>query len=38
MSYVFEGDLRIKFYASNPSNGTPGTYTRASGSSTWTKQ
>jgi hypothetical protein len=35
---VFPGDLREKFYALNPSNGTPGTYTRASGSDTWTKQ
>jgi hypothetical protein len=30
--------LRDKFYASKPSNGTPGTYTRAIGGSTWTRQ
>jgi hypothetical protein len=35
---VFPGDLRAKFYATNSSNGTPGTYTRASGGETWTKQ
>lgn len=38
---VFKGDLRAKFYASNTDNGTPGTYTTASGpssSSVWTKQ
>jgi hypothetical protein len=32
------GDLRQKFYASNSTNGTPGTYTRQSRSLTWTKQ
>jgi hypothetical protein len=32
------GDLRAKFYAANAANGTPGTYTRASGGETWTKQ
>jgi uncharacterized repeat protein (TIGR02543 family) len=31
------GDLREKFYATDKINGTPGTYTRASGSNTWTK-
>jgi len=36
---VFPGDLRTKFYATNSTNGTPGTYTRPNGSSsTWTKQ
>jgi hypothetical protein len=34
---TFPGDLRTKFYATNTTNGTPGTYTRASGGSTWTK-
>ena len=33
---VFPGDLRDKFYATNPTNGTPGTYTRTG--NTWTKQ
>jgi len=33
----FPGDLRVKFYATNP-NGTPGTYTRAKGSETWSKR
>jgi hypothetical protein len=37
-AFYREGDLRAKFYATNSSNGTPGTYTRASGSDTWTKQ
>jgi len=33
------GDLYEKFYATNPTNGTPGTYTRPNTSSlTWTKQ
>jgi hypothetical protein len=33
------GDLRDKFYATDPANGTPGTYTRESGESeTWTRQ
>jgi len=36
---AFGGDLRSKFYASNSTNGTPGTYTRPNKSSkTWTKQ
>jgi len=34
----FPGDLRNKFYATDKDKGTPGTYTRASGSNTWTKQ
>jgi len=34
----FPGDLRAKFYATNAINGTAGTYTRSSGSNTWTKQ
>jgi hypothetical protein len=29
--------LRNKFYATDAENGTPGTYTRPIGSSTWTK-
>jgi hypothetical protein len=37
-SSPFDGDLRDKFYATDRANGTPGTYTRASGSTTWTKQ
>jgi hypothetical protein len=35
------GDLRAKFYETNSSNGTPGTYTRTAplnSSSVWTKQ
>jgi hypothetical protein len=32
------GDLRAKFYADNATNGTPGTYTRAGSSGTWTRQ
>ena len=36
-SFAFDGDLREKFYATNPTNGTPGTYTRSSSSYTWTK-
>jgi hypothetical protein len=28
--------LRDKFYATDEANGTPGTYTRARGSETWT--
>jgi hypothetical protein len=32
------GGLREKFYATDPDNGTPGTYTRASGGTVWTKQ
>jgi hypothetical protein len=31
------GDLREKFYATDADNGTPGTYTRESGSDTWVK-
>jgi hypothetical protein len=34
----FPGDLREKFYAADSTNGTPGTYARASGGSTWTRQ
>jgi hypothetical protein len=40
----FPGDLRAKFYASNSTNGTAGTYRRTGGSGTtadpytWTKQ
>jgi len=35
----FPGDLRDKFYATNSTNGTPGTYTRPSGDSrTWTRR
>jgi len=31
--------LRAKFYATDPANGTPGTYTRPNTSSlTWTKK
>jgi hypothetical protein len=37
-SYAFSGgDLRDKFYATNSTSGTPGTYTRAPGGSTWAK-
>jgi len=35
------GDLRDKFYATNPTNGTPGTYTTTAPvgeSSVWTKE
>jgi hypothetical protein len=36
-SYI--GDLRNKFYATDSTNGTPGTYTRPNGTfRTWTKQ
>jgi hypothetical protein len=35
---VFNGDLRVKFYATNKTKGTPGTYNRASGRSTWKLQ
>jgi len=36
---AFDGDLRAKFYATDKSKGTPGTYTRPdSKSKTWTKQ
>jgi len=34
----FPGDLLEKFYATNLITGTPGTYTRATGGSVWTKQ
>jgi len=37
----FDGDLRSKFYATNTTNGTPGTYNRTSGtgsSAVWEKQ
>ena len=40
-SSPFLGDLRAKFYATNPANGTPGTYittTPVSSNSVWTKQ
>ena len=37
-SSTFPGDLRAKFYATNSTSGTPGTYTRPSGSSDWTLQ
>ena len=33
----FPGDLRTKFYATDKTNGTPGTYTRANGSEVWTR-
>jgi hypothetical protein len=39
--YPFDGDLRNKFYATNSSNGTPGTYTTTAPvgtASVWTKQ
>ena len=32
------GNLRVKFYEANSTNGTPGTYTRASSTATWTRQ
>jgi len=37
-SSAFNGDLRAKFYATNSSNGTPGTYTKPdnTSSTTWT--
>jgi hypothetical protein len=38
---AFPGDLRTKFYAADPDNGTPGTYTTTAptgDSSEWTKQ
>jgi len=40
-SYAFDGNLRNKFYETNTTNGTPGTYTTTapvSSSSVWTKQ
>jgi hypothetical protein len=38
--YAFNclGDLHDKFYETDPDNGTPGTYTRPSGGSVWTKK
>ena len=33
---AFEGDLREKFYATDSSNGTPGTYTRVPSTAVWT--
>jgi len=36
--WAFDGDLRDKFYATNSTNGTPGTYKRAANSDTWTKR
>jgi len=35
---VFDGDLRDKFYQTDSTNGTPGTYTRQPGGTTWTKK
>jgi hypothetical protein len=37
---AFDGDLRAKFYASNSTNGTPGTYTTSNlgNYAVWTKQ
>jgi len=35
---VFPGDLRAKFYATDSADGTPGTYTRTAGSTTWAKE
>jgi hypothetical protein len=35
---TFPGDLRDMFYATNKTNGTPGTYTRAKDSETWTRK
>jgi hypothetical protein len=38
-SRTFPGDLRAKYYYLDSVNGTPGTYTRPSGSSNaWTRQ
>jgi hypothetical protein len=37
-STPFIGDLRAQFYATDATNGTPGTYTRAIGGSVWTLQ
>jgi hypothetical protein len=42
-NYTFSGDLRDKFYATDATNGTPGTYTRSGSGTTespyiWTKQ
>jgi hypothetical protein len=36
--FRYVGDIRDKFYATDPVNGTPGTYTRPIGSLTWTRQ
>jgi len=41
MSFAFDGDLYTKFYATDSTNGTPGTYTTTApvgDSSVWTKQ
>jgi hypothetical protein len=37
---AFDGDLRAKFYATNPTNGTPGTYTTSNPGwdAIWTRQ
>jgi len=35
---AFDGDLHDKFYETDLTNGTPGTYTRAANSDTWSKQ
>jgi len=37
-SIIFPGDLFDKFYATNKTYGTPGTYTRVKGSDTWTRR
>jgi hypothetical protein len=37
-SGAFDGDLRTKFYATDSTNGTPGTYTRSGNSTLWYKQ
>jgi hypothetical protein len=34
---LFLGDLGEKFYATNWAYGTPGTYTRESGGTVWTR-
>jgi Flp pilus assembly protein protease CpaA len=36
-TYGYIGDIRNKFYETNATNGTPGTYTKSSGSNTWTR-
>jgi hypothetical protein len=36
-SDAFPGDLRTKFYTTDSTNGTPGTYTRVNYGMTWTK-
>jgi hypothetical protein len=38
MAFEGLGDIRDKFYATDSDNGTPGTYTRASGGTEWTLQ